>query len=132
MDNIQRTLASFFVFSTFLLPSGAFAQSNDPKPPETARFGNPGGTVRNLQDLFYGVIKSVDKKEMVLEKTKFGVDQTIMLTEKTRYVRDEKPGKPEDLKVGDQVWIRIKKNKKSDDLTAELVLSGVIAPTIRK
>ncbi len=115
-----------------MLPSISAAQSTDPKPPDNARFGNPGGTVRNLEDLFYGVIKSVDKKEMVLEKTKFGLDQTIILTEKTRYLRDEKPSKLDELKIGDQVWIRIKKNKKSDDMVAELVLSGVIAPTIRK
>jgi hypothetical protein len=132
MHMIRRSALILFLIGLFIFPSGTFAQSTDPKPPENARFGNPTNTVRQLQDLFYGVIKSVDKKEMVLEKTKFGLDQTIILTEKTKFLHDEKPSKFEDLKVGDQVWLRIKTNKKTGDMTAEVVLSGVIAPTIRK
>jgi len=107
-------------------------QTREPKKPENARFGNPTATARQLQDLFYGVIKSVDKKEMVLEKTKYGIDQTIVLTERTKFVHDGEPGAHDRLKVGDQVWVQIKNDKKSRDMIAEKVLSGVIAPTIRK
>jgi hypothetical protein len=115
-----------------VLAAGASAQSSSPKPPSNARFGNPTGTVRNLEDLFFGVIKTKDKKELVLEKTKFGTDQAIILTQKTKFVQDGQPGSLDDLKVGDQVWIRIKTDKKTGELRAEVVLSGVIAPTIRK
>jgi hypothetical protein len=116
----------------FIGPARAAAQGNDPKKPENARFGNPTNTARQLQGLSYGVIKSVDKKEMVLEKTEFGVDQTVVLTEKTKVVQDGQPGKIANLKAGDQVWVRIKNDKKTGSMIAEVVLSGVVAPTIRK
>jgi hypothetical protein len=115
-----------------MIPGGAAAQARVPKGDETARFGNPTGTGRQLQDLFYGVVKSVDKKEIVLEKTKFGIDQAIVLTEKTKFVHDGKTSKFEDLKKGDQVWIRIKTKKKTGEMIAKVVISGVIAPTVRK
>jgi len=107
-------------------------QTSEPRKPETARFGNPTTIARQLQDLFYGVIKALDKNEMVLEKTKFGVDQTIKLTAKTKYVHDGEASTLDRLKVGDQVWLQIKNEKKTGDMIAEKVLSGVIAPTIRK
>jgi hypothetical protein len=132
MNGVKRAATAIVLVLMFLGPAGAAAQSNNPKKPENARFGNPTNTARQLQDLFYGVIKSVDKKEMVLEKTKFGVDQTVVLTEKTKVVQDGQPGKIENLKTGDQVWIRAKNDKKTGDMIAEVVLSGVIAPTIRK
>ncbi len=109
-----------------------FAQTTEPRKPETARFGNPTTIARQLQDLFYGVIKTLDKNEMVLEKTKFGVDQTIKLTAKTKYIYDGEASTFGRLKVGDQVWLQIKNEKKTGGMIAEKILSGVIAPTIRK
>ena len=111
---------------------GLLAQTREPRKPETARFGNPTSIARQLQDLFYGVIKGLDKNEMVLEKTKFGVDQTIKLKAKTKYIHDGESSTFDRLKVGDQVWLQIKNEKKTGDMIAEKVLSGVIAPTIRK
>lgn len=115
-----------------LAASSALPQTREPAKPETARFGNPTTIARQLQDLFYGVIKTLDKNEMVLEKTKFGVDQTIKLTAKTKYVHDGEASTFDRLKVGDQVWLQTKNEKKTGDMIAEKVLSGVIAPTIRK
>jgi hypothetical protein len=132
MNGVTRTAIAMALILMFLAPAGGPAQSTDPKKPENARFGDSSGTARQLQDLFYGVIKSVDKKEMVLEKTKFGIDQTIVLTEKTKFVQDGQASKLESLKIGDQVWIRTKNDKKTRAMLAEVVLSGVIAPTIRK
>ncbi len=107
-------------------------QTGEPRKPETARFGDPTNIARQLQDLFYGVVKNLDKNEMVLEKTKFGVDQTIKLSAKTKYVHDGEASTFQRLKVGDQVWLQIRNEKKTGDMIAEKVLSGVIAPTIRK
>ncbi len=132
MSKTLRVAAAMAVVLILVGPARALAQSNNPKKPENARFGDPTTTARQLQDFFYGVVKSVDKKEMVLEKTKFGTDQTIVLTEKTKFVHDGQPGKLDDLKVGDQVWIRTKDDKKTGDMIAQVVLSGVVAPTIRK
>jgi hypothetical protein len=120
------------LFAGLLAASPALPQTREPAKPETARFGNPTNTARQLQDLFYGVIKSLDKNEMLLEKTKYGVDQTIKLTAKTKYVHDGAASTVDRLKAGDQVWLQIKTDKKSGDLIAQKVLSGVIAPTIRK
>lgn len=128
---MKRILIALIVFAIgATLP--LLGQTAEPRKPETARFGNPTTIARQLQDLFYGVIKSVDKNEMVLEKTKYGVDQTIKLNAKTKYVHDGAASTFERLKVGDQVWLRIKNEKKTGDMIAEKVLSGVIAPTIRK
>ncbi len=132
MVRTMSTAIICFLALMFAIPAGAQAQSQERGKPQTARFGNPTNTARQLQDLFYGVIKTIDKKEMVLEKTKFGVDQTIVMTEKTKFVHDGMQGSLESLKVGDQVWIRIKNDKKTGNMIAELVMSGVIAPTIRK
>jgi len=100
--------------------------------PETARFGDPTATGRFFQDLFYGVIKSLDKSELVLEKTKFGVDQSIKLNDKTKFVHDGAPSSFDKLKVGDQVWIQVKNDKKTGDMIAKKVFTGVVAPTVRK
>ena len=132
MNGLKRAAIAIVIFMMIIGPTGAPAQSTDPKRPSNARFGDSSNTARQLQDLFYGVIKTVDKKEMVLEKTKFGVDQTILLTDKTKVVQDGQPSKIENLKAGDQVWIRTKNDKKTGAMIAELVLSGVVAPTIRK
>ena len=132
MKHLKLAAGALLLTGMFFAPDGATAQAPVPKGDETARFGNPTGTARQMQDLFYGVVKSVDKKEMVLEKTKFGIDQAIVLNEKTKYVRDGKASKVEDIKKGEQVWIRIKTNKKSGEMIAKVVMSGVIAPTVKK
>jgi hypothetical protein len=121
------------LFSIFLVGAAALrGQLREPRKPETARFGNPTTIARQLQDLFYGVVKSLDKNEMVLEKTKFGIDQAIKLNAKTKYIHDGASSTNEHLKVGEQVWLQIKTDKKTGDMTAEKVYTGVIAPTVRK
>ena len=132
MDHVTQVLAALLLVGMGMIPPGAMGQTDVTKDPGTARFGNPTATARQLQDLFYGVVKSVAKKELVLEKTKFGIDQAIILNEKTKYVRDGKASKFEDLRKGEQVWIRIKTDKKTGEMTAKVVLTGVIAPTVQK
>lgn len=122
----------FSVVAVALAAAWVPAQTDKPIKPETARFGNPTATVRELQNLFYGVIKSLDKDQMVLEKTKFGTDQTIKLNAKTKYIHDGEPGDKDNLKVGEQVWLKVKTEKKTRDMVALRVYSGVLAPTIRK
>jgi hypothetical protein len=121
------------VFAAMLTASSIiWAQYPQPGKPATGRFGDPTATARFFQDLFYGVVKSLDKGELVLEKNKFGVDQSIKLNDKTKFVHDGKPSTFDKLKVGDQVWIQIKQDKKSGDMIAKKVFTGVVAPTVRK
>ncbi len=121
------------VFLTVLL-SGlpGWSQSDQPQKPQTARFGDASGVARHLQDLFYGVVKRLGKNEMVLEKTKFGIDQPVKLDGKTKYIFDGKRGKFESLKVGEQVWLQVKTDKKTGDMIAQRVYAGVMAPTVEK
>jgi len=128
---MRKTILWVFAIS-LLVPWPGQGQTDKPIKSETARFGNPTMTARQLQDLFYGVVKSLGKKEIVLEKTMVGVDQNIKLNEKTKYTADGAPSTLDKLKVGDQVWLRIKTDKKTGVMQAERVYSGVVAPTVRK
>jgi len=94
----------------------------------TARFGDPSGTARKYQDLLSGVIKTVDANGMVLEKTKAGIDQTLKFQPKTKFFHDDKPSSREDLKVGDQVYVEVREDKKTGDLYAKRVLTGIVVP----
>jgi len=94
----------------------------------TARFGDPTSTARQYQDLLSGVIKTVDANGMVLEKTKAGIDQAIKFQPKTKFIHDEKPSSRQDLKVGDQVYVETRQDKKSGDLYAKRVITGIVAP----
>jgi hypothetical protein len=127
-----RRVALMVLSGVLALAATGLGQRTEPRQPETARFGDPTSTARVFQDYFYGVIKSLDKEEMVLEKTKFGVDQAIKLNSKTKYLHNEKPSPFDRLAVGDQVWVQVNTNKKTGELTAKKVLTGVVAPTIRR
>ncbi len=94
----------------------------------TARFGDPTGTARKYQNFLYGVIKTLDAQGMVLEKTKVGIDQTLKFQPKTKFIHDNKPSSREDLKVGEQVYVDVHKDKKTGDLYAKRVISGIVVP----
>jgi hypothetical protein len=100
-------------------------RDKQPVKAETARFGDPTSTARIYQTYLYGVIKQIDASEMVLEKTKFGIDQTFKLEPKTKYLHDGKPSARDRLKVGDQVWVDVKTDKKTGDLIAKKIVTGV-------
>ena len=57
----------------------AAAQQSDKAPivSSTGRFGDPNSVARMYQDYLYGVIKEKNPNELILTKTKFGVDQTF-------------------------------------------------------
>jgi hypothetical protein len=97
------------------------------KPPraETARFGDPTSTGRHLQGYVVGVLKKVGKDELILDKTEFGDAQTFKLEPKTKYQNNGKPSQLADLKVGDQVFIDMKRDKKTGDMIAKKVVTGV-------
>ncbi len=128
----SRTVTLLVFFSVLALAATGLGQHTEPRRPDTARFGDPTSTARVFQDYLYGVIKHLDKSEMVLDKTKFGIDQTIKLDPKTKYLHDRKPSSFDRLAVGDQVWVQVKADKKTGEMTAKKVLTGVVAPTIRE
>lgn len=105
--------------------ASAYAQGTKGQETPTARFGNPTGIARKYQSYISGVIKKISKDEIVLTKTRFGVDTTIKLRDKTKYIHDEKPGKLDDLKKGDLVFVDVKKDKKTGEMSAKKIVSGV-------
>lgn len=62
---------------------------------------------------------------MVLTKTKFGIDETFKFDRKTKFIHDGKPGTRERLKPGDEVWVDINKDKKTGEMIAKKVATGV-------
>lgn len=105
---------------------------NEKQPIEasTGRFGDPTSVARKYQDYLYGVIKEVSPSELVLTKTKFGVDQSFKLNKKTKITVDGKPSSIDKLKAGEGVYIDIDTNKKTGEFIAKKVVSGVDVPTI--
>ena len=97
------------------------------RPPDNARFGDPTDTARNLQNYVYGVVSKVETADLICDKTEFGDAQAFKLTKKTRVIRDGKRAEPDDLKAGDKVWIKIKTDKKTGDITALRVVAGVLS-----
>jgi hypothetical protein len=107
------------------VPLARAQRTTAPVMPDNARFGNPNGYARNYQDYLYGVITKVDASALVLDKTKFGIPETIRLIPKTKYVFNGKKSSLKQLKPGDMVYVQVKKDKKSGDLTAKKVVSGM-------
>ena len=87
---------------------------------------NGTGTAGNdISGLRYGIVKSVNKDEIVLTKTDAGLDETFKFTKKTKFVHDGKSSTLDSVKVGDRVWVDANQDKKTGDLIARKVVSGV-------
>ncbi len=124
---ILRGGAVMILAATILSVTPGLAQNTKPpEKPQTARFGDPTGIARQYQGYISGVIKKIDKDEVTLEKTRFGVDTTIKLLDKTKYVYNNKPGKPSDLKVGELVFVDAKTDKKTGEMSAKKIVGGVV------
>ncbi len=111
----------------------AQAQRADSAPaaPSNVRFGDPSITARNYSDYVYGVVKSASSSSLVCNKTEFGDDQPFTVDRKTKFMHDGKPSAATDLKAGDQVWLRIRTNKKTGEMTALKVVSGVFDASLK-
>ena len=122
-------LRTIGILITFCLVMGGAAEAQEaPVIAGTARYGDASGTAPKYKNLLYGVIKTIDAHAMVLEKTKAGIDQTFKFQPKTKFIHDNKPSSREDLKVGEQVYVDVHKDKKTGDLYAREVISGIVVP----
>lgn len=113
------------LLATGCIAMSSFAQEQAPVKNDTARFGNPTGVARTLQGYIYGVVKKVDNDAIILDKTEFGDDQPFKLEAKTKVVRDGKVGKLADLKTGEMVFVKMKKDKKTHEMIAERIVTGM-------
>jgi hypothetical protein len=76
-------------------------------------------------DFLYGVVKELNKDDMVLTKTKLGADQTFKFTKKTKFINDGKTSTLEALKLGAEVWVDADQDKKTGDFIVKKVVTGV-------
>jgi hypothetical protein len=104
-------------------------QEGKPVMPANARFGDPTSIARQYQSYLFGIIKKLGKHQIILEKTRFGVDTAVKLTSKTRYIRNKKKSKLAALQVGDSVFVDVKNDRKTGDIIAKKILSGVMPGT---
>jgi hypothetical protein len=90
------------------------------------------GTAGNkYQDFLYGVVKELNKDAMVLTKTQYGktqygTDPTFKFDKKTKFIHDGKDSTLQSLQLGDKVWVDAREDKKTGDLIARKVISGVL------
>ena len=103
---------------------GSRGGSEEGGSPLTVRSSGSGTAGDNLKDFRYGLLKALNKDTMVLTKTNVGVDQTFKFNNRTKFIRDGKKSSPESLKLGDQVWVDAKEDKKTGELIARKVISG--------
>ena len=104
-------------------------QPNTPKPPDTSRFGDPTRIDRIFQDYLYGVVKSIDKNGVVLDKTPYGLPKSVKFDKKTKFIMNSKPAKLDQFKVGEGVFVQVKTNKKTGDMIAKKLVSGTDVTT---
>ena len=127
-----RKIMMTITLAAVCLATMAAAPQSDKQPvtSSTGRFGDPTSIARKYQDFLYGVIKDMNPNELILTQTKFGVDQTFKLNKKTKFIQDGKASSFDKLKVGDRIFVDVDTDKKTGDLIAKKVVSGVDIPTI--
>jgi hypothetical protein len=113
------------VLAVFVPAVRAQRADQGPTEPNNVRFGDPTATAHSLQGFFYGVVKSVAPSQIICDKTEFGDDVVFKVENKTKFYRDGQPGALSDLKVGDQIWLKIHRNKKTGEMKALRVVSGL-------
>lgn len=94
-------------------------------PGATGRLENAISTGGKYQNYIYGVVKKIEKDELILDKTVYGNDQVFKLQHKTKFIHNGKPSSLADLKVGDMVWIDAKLKKKTNEKIARKVVTGL-------
>jgi hypothetical protein len=108
------------------------APQSDKQPivSKTGRFGDPTSVAIKYKDYLFGIVKEVNANEVVLSKTKFGVDQPFKFTKKTKFFLDGKPSSFDKIKVGEGVYIDVDTDKKTGDQLAKKVVCGVDMPKL--
>jgi hypothetical protein len=96
-------------------------------PAASSQLENAISLGEKYQDYIYGVIKTIKKDELVLDKTRYGDDQVFKLQHNTKFIQNGKRGSLADLKVGEMVWIdaQLKKKKKTEEQIARKVITGL-------
>lgn len=118
------SMAGLFITTAFM--PEAHGQLVKDQNQSHGRFGDPTGVAPNLQGYLYGVVKAKGTDSLTLDKTKFGVDKEIKLDKKTKFVRDGRSSTLAAIETGDPVYVAVKTDKKSGEMTAKKILSGIL------
>ncbi len=94
-------------------------------PGPTGRWENAISLAGKYQNYVYGVVKKIEKHQIVLDKTRFGNNQVFKLEHNTKFIHNGKRSKLAVLKVGDMVWVDAKIKKKTNEKIARKVITGV-------
>ena len=129
---LRRIITITALAAAGLVMVAAASPQSDKQPvtSSTGRFGDPTSVATKYRDFLSGVLKEKNPNELILTKTKFGVDQTFKLNKKTKFILDGKASSFDKLKVGEQIFIDVDTDKKTGDLIAKKVVSGVDMPSI--
>ncbi|TAM81081.1 MAG: hypothetical protein EPN47_14490 [Acidobacteria bacterium] len=111
-------------------PARAQVYQSPDAPGATGRLENAISAAGKYQNYIYGVVKKIGNDQIILDKTRYGDDQTFKLEHGTRFIDNGKQSTLAHLKVGDMVWIDAKINKKTDDKIARKVITGVGPKTV--
>jgi hypothetical protein len=127
---LQNILMTTVILAACIATLAAAPQSDkQPIVSSTGRFGDPNSVARKYQNYLFGIVKEVNPNEVILAKTKYGVDQAFKFNKKTKFTQDGKPSTFDKLKVGEGVYIDVDTDKKTGELTAKKVVSGVEMPS---
>jgi len=128
IDKIMMTA----VLATACLGTIVAAPQSDKQPivSNPGRFGDPSTVAIKYKDYLFGIVKEVNANEVILSKTKFGVDQPFKFTKKTKFFQDGKPSSFDKIKVGEGIYIDVDIDKKTGEQLAKKVVCGVDMPKI--
>ena len=129
---LRRIITITALAAAGLVTVAAASPQSDKQPvtSSTGRFGDPNTIARKYQDYLFGILKEVKANELILSKTKYGVDQGFKITKKTKFTLDGKPSTIDKLKVGEGIYIDVDTDKKTGDLMSKKEVSGVDLPSI--
>ena len=128
---LRRIIITTALAAACLTTLDAAPQSDkQPVTSSTGRFGDPNSVARKYQDYLFGIVKEVNANEVILAKTKYGVDQAFKFNKKTKFTLDGKPSTYDKLKVGEGIYIDVDTDRRTGDLIAKKVVSGVDMPSI--
>lgn len=122
-----------YVFFAGTLATGkvwAQVYQSTESPGAAGRLENAISVAGKYQNYIYGVVKKVDKDQIILDKTRFGNGQIFKLESKTRFIDNGKRSTKANLKVGDMVWVDAKIKKKTNEKIAKKVITGVGPKTV--
>ena len=129
--NLRTTMMMVALAAVSVTALAAAPQSDkQPVTSSTGRFGDASGIAIKYRDYLFGIVKDVNANQVVLSKTKFGVDQPFKFTKKTKFLLDGKPSTFDKIKIGEGVYIDVDTDKKTGDQIAKKVVAGVDMPKL--